>query len=178
MQSKLIFSFLLFLLPACYVFGQTEQFKLEANQFGLLEQTLLNHAIENDPEIKELDKKLNKVGLVRDIGNIGSSSIKSSIRILNLSHYGADNSARFVTNGLNLGSDVLNIATAGYRIHKTKKIKEQVENRISLIKSELSKIISVLTTSVDNIEARDKLINLVGEKSANDYLSWLKVNTK
>ena len=168
----------MFLLSTCYSFGQTEQFKLEANKLGLLEQTLLNQAIENDPEIKELDKKLNKVGLVRDVGNIGSSSIKSSIRILNLSHYGADNSARFVTNGLNLGSDVLNIATAGYRIHKTKKIKEQVENRISLIKSELSKIISVLTTSVDNIEARDKLINLVGEKSANDYLSWLKVNTK
>lgn len=175
--KSIILSMLLFLTPL-NAHSQTEEFKLKAQQPGLIEQTLLNQAIENDPQIKILDKELNKGGFVRDVGNIGASSIKSSIRILNLSHYAADGSSRFVTNGLNLSSDLLNVATVAYKLHKTKKTKKELEGRINFIKSTLLEVFSRLNISKDDIEAKNKLISFVGEKSANDYLNWLEINSK
>ena len=166
----------LFSLTILQAYCQVEQFKLEAHEPGIIEQALLNQAIDNDIKVKELDKKLNQAGFVRDVGNLGASSLKCSVRILNLNHYGLDRSARFVTNGINLGADALNVATVGYKIYKAKKIKKELEERINIIKLDLFNAVTRLANSRDDIDAKSKLISLVGETSANDYLKWLEIN--
>lgn len=178
MIKNIIILFLLLIFSITSASCQTDQFKLQAEEPSFIEQALLNQAIDNDPVVKSLDKQLNKTGFVRDIGNLGASTLKSSIRIINLSHYGLDMSARFVTNGINLGSDLLNVTTVGYKLYKVKKIKEELESRIDLIKKQFFEVLSRLNSSKDDIEARNKLTSLVGEKSANDYLNWLEMNAK
>lgn len=175
-RSRFVILLLLLFLSVTKAFAQTEQFKLEARQLGLIEQTLLNQAIENDPEIKELEKKLNRAGLTKDIGNLSASTLKSSIRIINLSS--TDSSVRFITNGINLGSDIINVATIGYKIYKIKKVKAQLENKVNKIKFELVDVFNRLTKSKDDIEAKQKLVSYIGEKSTNDYLNWLGRDSK
>ena len=167
---------LILLISSLFCRAELTEFKGQVEQPGLMEQALLSQAIENDPLVKELDKKLNKCGYIRDVGNLGASSLKASIRVLNLSHYGLDMSARFVTNGINLGSDLLNVITVSYKLQESKKIKMQLENRINLIRADLMKVVSRLVNSKDDLEAKNRLISLVGEKSTNDYLSWLELN--
>ena len=98
------------------------------------------------------------------------------VRILNLSS--KDTSVRFITNGLQLGSDAVNISTFAYRMIKGKKIKEAMGNRLNTIKKDLLDSFSRLAASQDDIEAKNKLISYVGEKSTSDYLYWLESKSK
>ena len=134
MKKHFVVLFLFQILLPFNAISQTDKFNLEAAKFGVIEQALLNQAIENDLLVNKLDKQLNKAGFVRDVGNLGASTLKSSIRVINLSHYGLDMSSRFVTNGINLGSDLLNVATVSYKLYKVKKVKEQIDERINKIK--------------------------------------------
>lgn len=157
-------------------FCEENQFKLEVNKPGIIEQALLNQAIENDLEIQSLGKKLGYTNFVRDTANITANTVMGSARVINLSS--RDTSVRFITNGLLLGSDAINITTIGYKIYKEKKIKKEIEDRINFIKSELFHIFNQLETNRDNVEAKDKLTALVGENSTNDYLTWLESKSK
>ena len=56
---------------------------------------------------------------------------------------------------------------------KGKKIKEKMDDRLNIIKKDLLKAFSRLAASPDDIEAKNKLISYVGEKSTDDYLYWL-----
>ena len=156
--------------------SQTEKFNLEATKFGIIEQALLNQAIENDLEIRKLGEKLGYSNFVKDTANIAVNTVMGSARVLNLSS--KDKSIRFIGNGLLLGSDAINLTTIGYKIYKEKKIKKEIEDRINFIKSELFHIFNQLETNRDNVEAKDKLTALVGENSTNDYLTWLESKSK
>ena len=156
--------------------SQTNRFNLEAVKFGVIEQALLNQAIENDLEIQKLGKELSYSNFVRDTVNIATNTVMGSARVLNLSS--KDNSIRFIGNGLLLGSDAINITTIGYKIYKEKKIKKEIEGRINSIKSELFNIFGRLETAKDDIEAKNRLTTLVGENSTNDYLNWLESKSK
>lgn len=157
-------------------FCEENQFNLEVNKPGIIEQALLSQAIENDPVVKNLDKELSKAGLVRNIGSLAATSNMVSVRILNLSSN--DSSIKFLTNGLQLGSDAINITTIGYKMYKEKKLKKEIEERINFIKSELFNLFARLESSSDDVEAKNRLIGLVGENSTNDYLNWLGSKAK
>ena len=176
MKKYFLVLFLFQLLTPFSAVSQTEKFNLEAAKFGVIEQALLNQAIDNDPGIKRLDRELSKAGFVRDSTNIASTSIMGSARVLNLSS--KDTSTRFISNSLLLGSDVINISAVGYKLYKEKKIKKELNERINFIKSELVNIFSRLESSKDDIEAKNKLVNFVGENSVNDYLNWLESKSK
>lgn len=163
---------LIFTLPVA-----AKEFKLQATELGLIEQTLLNQAINNDLEVKQIDKELNKAGLVRDIGSLIATTNMISVRVLNLSHFGIDMSARFVTNSLQLGSDAINISTLGYKIYRGKKIKQKLEKRVNEITKDILNAFSRLNNSFDDSGAKNLLVSYVGEKSVNDYLQWITNRT-
>lgn len=173
MILRIVFLLLfLFCLPLD-VYSQEDQFELEAKQFGLIEQTLLNQAIENDPQIKELDNKLQRLGTTTSIGRLSSSSMKSAIRIVALSS--RDSSVHFITNGINLGADTIGIFVTSYELYKTKRLRNKLEKRVKEIKNDLLDIFSKLETSRVDIDAKNSLISLVGKKSTNEYMNWLEV---
>ena len=125
----------------------------------------------------EIDKELNKAGLVRDIGSLIATTNMISVRVLNLSHFGIDMSARFVTNSLQLGSDAINISTLGYKIYRGKKIKQKLEKRVNEITKDILNAFSRLNNSFDDSGAKNLLVSYVGEKSVNDYLQWITNRT-
>lgn len=168
----IILQIVLSLFVICCLIVKSE-IKAEVHRFGLIEQGLLTQAIDNDPEIKMLDRELSKAGFVRDIGNLNVGSFKAGVRIISLSS--SDSSVRFIANGINLGADILNLATFGYKIHKIRKVKSQLEDRISLIKSELRDVFLRLEKTKDDVDAKNKLIGLVGEKATIDYLRWVEL---
>ena len=171
-MNKYLTSLILFLTVCIFSpIVRSEEFKLEARQLGLIEHSLLSQAIDNDIQIKRLDKELSRAGFVRDVGGIVATSNMVGVRVINLSS--KDRSVRFITNGLQLGSDAINITTFAYRMLKGKKIKEEMDKRINIINKDLLKAFSRLEASQDDIEAKNKLISYVGEKSTNDYLRWL-----
>ena len=156
-------------------FCEENQFKLEVNKPGIIEQALLNQAIENDLEIQSLGKKLGYTNFVRDTANITLNTVMGSARVINLSS--KDKSVRFISNGLLLGSDAINITTIGYKMYKEKKIKKEIEERVSSIKSELFNLFARLESSSGDIEAKNRLTSFVGENSTNDYLKWLETKS-
>ena len=67
MRKYILLLFLLHTLSPLNAISQSDRFNLEVTKFGVIEQALLNQAIENDFQVKRLDEELNRVGLVRDI---------------------------------------------------------------------------------------------------------------
>ena len=176
-MKKYFIALLLFqLLLPFSVLSQTERFDLEAVKFGVIEQALLNQAIESDPEIQKLEKKLGYSNLVRDTANIAATTVMGSTRVINLSS--KDPSVKFTTNSLLLGSDAISITVIGYKMYKEKKIKKELKERVNFLKSELMHLFTRLETAKDDIEAKNKLTNLVGENFTNDYLNWLENKSK
>ncbi len=175
-KKYFIVLFLLQVLLPFNAISQTDRFNLEVAKFGVIEQALLNQAIENDLEIQRLEKKLGYSNFVRDTANIAANTVMGSARVINLSS--KDKSVRFISNGLLLGSDAINIITIGYKMYKEKKLKKELEERIGFIKSELLNLFSRLEVSKDDMATKNKLITFVGEKSTNDYLNWLESKSK